>query len=107
MTKHKDKFHMMVNAVSRSPIVNTVRTLFSGDKDIGTPSTQGTSDGSVNSPKVMSDGFFQCDECTYEFTIKEELLKHKLEKHESPKASESVDNDKSQSEKELIFWFWI
>ena len=46
MTKHKDKFH-------------------SGDKDIGTPSTQGTSDGSVNSPKVMSDGFFQCDECTY------------------------------------------
>ena len=43
MTKHKDKFHMMVNAVSKSPIVNTVRTLFSGEnsKDIGTPSTQG------------------------------------------------------------------
>ena len=102
MTKHKDKFHMMVNAVSRSPIVNTVRTLFSGDKDIGTPSTQGTSDGSVNSQKVMSDGFFQCDECTYEFTIKVELEKHKIEKHESAEDAESVDIDKSQNEEELV-----
>ena len=38
----------------------------------------------------------------YEFTIKEELVKHKIEKHDSPEASESVDNDKSQSEEELV-----
>ena len=70
MTKHKDKFHMMVSVVSKSPIVNTVRTLFSGDnnKDMATPSTQGNSKGLINSPKVVSGGFFQCNECTYEFT---------------------------------------
>ena len=47
LTKHKERFHMIVSAVTKSPIVNTVRTLFSGenDKDIGTPSTQGGSDG--------------------------------------------------------------
>ena len=60
MTKHKDKFHMMVNAVSKSPIVGAVRTLFSGEntKDMQLPSTQGSSDGSLNSPLVVSDGFF-------------------------------------------------
>ena len=103
-SKHMDKFHMMVNAVSKSPIVNTVRTLFSGDnsKDISTPSTQGASDGSVNSPKVISTGFFQCNECTYEFTIKEELLKHKVEKHDNASAAESGGNDTSLDEGELV-----
>ena len=87
MTKHKDKFHMIVNAVSKSPIVSTVRTLFSGEnsKDLASPSTQGASDGSINSPKVVSGGFYQCNECTYEFTVKEELLKHMIEKHKKSK----------------------
>ena len=104
MTKHKDKFHMMVNAVSKSPIVNTVRTLFSGEnsKDIGTPSTQGMSDGSVNSPKVVSEGFFQCNKCTYEFTIKTELEKHIIEKHDKGNTAASVDSDKSLGEEDLV-----
>ena len=95
LTKHKDKFHMIVNAVSKSPIVSTVRTLFSGEnkKDLASPSTQGASDGSINSPKVVSGGFYQCNECTYEFTIKEELVKHKIEKHEKAKVAESENND--------------
>ena len=73
---------MMVNAVSKSPIVGAVRTLFSGEntKDMQSPSTQGSSDGSVNSPKVVSDGFFQCGDCTHEFTVKTELAKHTVEK---------------------------
>ena len=97
MTKHKDKFHMMVSVVSKSPIVNTVRTLFSGDnnKDMATPSTQGNSKGLINSPKVVSGAFFQCNECTYEFTIKEELVKHKIEKHEKGKAADSVNSDRA------------
>ena len=88
MTKHKDKFHMMVNAVSKSPIVSTVRTLFTEEssKDTVSASTQGTSNGSVNSPKVMSLGFFQCNDCTYQFTVKEELQKHKIENHEKTAA---------------------
>ena len=74
LTKHKDKFHILVNAVSKCPIVNTMRTLFSGEKgkDTVSSSTQGTSDGSINSPIV---------EGTYQFTVKEALVKHKGGKH--------------------------
>ena len=104
LTTHMKRFHMIVNAVSNSPIVNTVRTLFSAENghDIQTPSTQGASDGSINSPKVTSVGLFQCDECTYEVEIKDELMKHKIEKHDKAYTAGSVNNDDSLDGEEIV-----
>ena len=51
------------------------------------PSTQGRSDGAVNSLKVVSVGVFQCNKCPEEFTNKGELNKHITIKHDKAQAA--------------------
>ena len=83
MEKHKEKFHKIVSALSHSPLANSVRTLFRGD-DVDSSmlqSTQGGSDGSVNSPKVVTEGTFQCNQCPEEYNSKDDLNIHMTEDH--------------------------
>ena len=99
MEKHLDKFHKIVSVLSNSPLATTVRTLFHGEsvEDITLPSTQGTSDGRVNSPRVRSEGSFQCAECDKNFSIKHELNRHMTKKHNKAKAANI--NDKAEATK--------
>ena len=59
-TSHMEKVQRVVTAISESPITDTVRKLFMADNE---PSTQGDSTGAVNSPKVRSEGSYQCGVC--------------------------------------------
>ena len=102
MEKHKEKFHKIVGALSHSPLANSVRTLFRGnnyDNRIS-PSTQGGSDGSVNSPKVISEGTFQCNECSEEYSSKYELNIHMTEDHNKAQAATDKEKDKSSNQSE-------
>ena len=104
MMQHKDKFHKIVNALSQSPLANSVRILFNGEseEDISQPSTQGDSNGTVNSPKVVTEGRFLCDECQFDSGMKVELEKHKSEQHDKSKdaSNNDTDNDLNGSRRE-------
>ena len=106
MEKHKEKFHKIVSALSQSPLATTVRTLFSGDgvDGVSLPSTQGDSSGRVNSPKVVTEGTFQCNECSEEFRMKVELLRHITIKHNKAQAAmrNDKDNDKSANKTDSV-----
>ena len=103
MMQHKDRFHKIVSALSQSPLANSVRTLFTGESvdDTSQPSTQGGSDGSVNSPKVVTQGVYQCDLCQTECEKKVDLDKHKSEHDKSQDAPiNETDNDLNGSKSE-------
>ena len=103
MDKHKDKFHKIVSALSQSPLATSVRTLFRGDNidDTIGPSTQGGSDGSVNSLKVITGGTFQCNECPEERSRKNDLMTHIVTTHNKAQAAPSNDKDNSATEDDL------
>ena len=104
MEKHKEKFHKIVSALSNSPLATSVRTLFLGDNadDITLPSTQGGSDGSVNSPKVITEGTFQCNECPKEYSRKDDLKNHMTMNHNKAQAAPTNDKEKSATPSESI-----
>ena len=80
-----------------SPMAATARTLFhNGDKG-PVPSTQGNSAGDVNSPKVVSDGNYQCNHCPEEYLSKRELDNHIVKKHNKANAEQTNDKDKEWS----------
>ena len=95
--KHMEKFHQKVTLLSQSPFASAVWTLFNGEstEDITQPSTQGTSDGRVNSPKIRSEGTFICSECSVQFPIKDNLITHMNNEHDKAKAAPT--NDTSQA----------
>ena len=102
MEKHKEKFHKIVSALSHSPLANSVRTLFRGD-DVDSSmlqSTQGGSDGSVNSPKVVTEGTFQCNQCPEEYNSKYDLNIHMTEDHNEVKAAPTSNKDDEEVEKD-------
>ena len=97
MEKHKEKFHKIVSALSHSLFANNVRTLFRGDSVDGSmlPSTQGGSDGSVNSPKVVTEGTFQCNQCPEEYKSKDDLNIHMTEDHNKAQAAPTSERANS------------
>ena len=60
-------------------------------QDEAEPSVQGNSKGQVNSPNVISDGKFQCDECEKEFILKAECTEHKQKDHQQECASDEEE----------------
>ena len=91
MKNHFKKSHKAVEEIQsplgRFPSVsNSARVLFN-DEEL--PSTQGNSAGQVNSPKIVSEARFLCDECETVSATKVELTNHKKEVHE--KSSEEND----------------
>ena len=86
LTDHMQRWHQAAVDVL-SPMAATARTLFHNvDKDTG-PSTQGNNKGDVNSPKVVTDGRFQCNNCPEECLSKNELDNHMVNKHNKAKAA--------------------
>ena len=100
MEKHKQKFHKLVSAMSQSPLATSLRTLFSGENvdDTILPSTHGGSDGSVNSPKVITEGTFQCSDCPEEYNRKNDLNNHMTKNHNKAQAAPTNDKDNSATE---------
>ena len=78
LTNHMKRWHQAAKDVL-SPMAETARALFQNDEEIQ-PSTQGNSAGAVNSPKVVSEGMFQCGlceaECTSTSNMREHMTKH-------------------------------
>ena len=95
LNSHMEKVHKVVLSITQSPLANTVRTLFSGEKG-AQPSTQGNSSGAVNSPKVRSEGYFQCGVCEKEFPIQKDVTEH-MKVHDD---ADNVEDDE-EGEKEL------
>ena len=96
LNSHMEKVHKVVLSITQSPLANTVRTLFSGEKE-AQPSTQGTSSGAVNSPKVRSEGYFHCNVCELKFPARNDLT-------EQMKVHDNADDaeDDEEDEHELI-----
>ena len=98
LTDHMQRWHQAAVDVL-SPMAAIARTLFhSGDKD-PERATQGNSAGQVNSPKVITEGMFQCGACEHEDTTNENMLMH-MKTHYKPKPiivepenATPVDND--------------
>ena len=83
LTDHMQRWHQAAADVL-SPMAATTRTLFhSGDKD-PERATQGNSAGQVNSPKVITEGMFQCGACEHEDTTNENMTMH-MKTHYKPK----------------------
>ena len=75
LTDHMKRWHKVAVDVL-SPMATTARTLFhSGDKEIE-PSVQGNSAGAVNSPKVLTEGRYQCGACGQEVTSNDDMTLH-------------------------------
>ena len=101
MMDHYKKKHNSVGDI-QSPLgrfpstTNPARVLFDDDVQAADdvpaekPRTQGNSKGQVNSPKVVSDGTYQCNECNNEYSTKNELDIHKNDNHESAHAQEDA-----------------
>ena len=89
LTDHMQRWHKAAADVL-SPMAATARTLFNNmDKDL-LPSTQGNSNGQVNSPKVVSDGRFQCGACGIEEKCNEDMMLH-MNMHVQPIRNEQDD----------------
>ena len=96
LTDHMQRWHQAAVDVL-SPMAATARTLFNNvDREIQ-PSTQGNSAGQVNSPKVVSEGRFQCGACPQEEKTTESMTIHMKTHYKSiTKEPENViidDND--------------
>ena len=111
MNEHYRKKHRteaeIQSPLGRFPsITHPARVLFTDNLQAEQPSTQGNSKGQINSPKVVSNATFQCNDCNYEVTSKNELDMHKNDKHEQvqiqhdPLISDEVE-DTEDAEKEL------
>ena len=96
LTSHMEKVHRVVTAISDSPPANTVRTLFTVDNS---PSTQGNSAGAVNSPKVRSEGCYQCGKCGKGYKTQEEATEH-MKIHDE--AIIIADNDTVSKDDEAV-----
>ena len=109
MMEHYKKKHNSVGSI-QSPLgrfpstTNPARVLFDehvqadDNEQAEEPRTQGNSKGQVNSPKVMSNATYQCNDCNNEYLTKNELDIHRNDNHESahgeadPPALEEVDD---------------
>ena len=86
LTDHMQRWHKAAVDVL-SPMAATARTLFNNmDKDL-LPSTQWNSNGQVNSPKVVSEGRFQCGACGIKEICNDELTLH-MKVHIQPISNE-------------------
>ena len=86
---HMKKFHdVVIDALS--PVAATARVFFDGGPD--TLSIQGNSRGQINSPKVMSEGVYQCGKCPEQFRNRDEVKNHMDKEHDNAKAAETNDN---------------
>ena len=82
MKNHFNKSHKAVEIQSplgKFPVSDPVRTLFNEEDG---PSTQGNSDGQVNSPKVSSMGQYICGVCDNYFESQSKVDDHKSKEHE-------------------------
>ena len=69
-----EKVHKVVNAISGSPIVNTVRTLFSAENtEVQSTQNKRTCD---KIPQRRIDKSFQCHVCKKDYITDEELIEH-------------------------------
>ena len=93
LNSHMEKVHKVFLSITQSPLANTVRTLFSGDNE-ALPSTQGNSSGAVNSPKVRTEGAFQCGACEKEYSTSMDLKEHmKVHVNVNDKAEAAIQRD--------------
>ena len=83
---------MLVNNVL-SPMDSNARTLFTGQGGSEDQSTQGTSNGAVNSPKVASESAILCVVCNEEYNSREEVTIHMNEDHDNEESAATNDND--------------
>ena len=74
LTNHMKRWHQAAKDVLSS-MSETARALFQTEEEIQ-PSTQGTIAGAVNSPKVVTEGRFQCGTCGKEFTSRAHMTEH-------------------------------
>ena len=96
---HMKKFHeIVIDALS--PVTASARVLFAPE----TPSAQGNSKGQHNLPSVMTEGRYQCGQCTEQFKTKEEVKSHMDDKHDKVFLYETIDepviNDKGDTQVE-------
>ena len=82
LTDHMLRWHQAAVDVL-SPITATARTLFHSGYKETEPSAQGNSAGQVNSPKVMTEGRFQCGVCGQEVDTNERMMMH-VKTHNNP-----------------------
>ena len=94
LTNHMKRWHQAAKDVL-SPMAETARALFQNDEEIQ-PSTQGNSAGAVNSPKVVSEGRFQCGLCEAECTSTSNMREH-MTKHCKAVATEQYDDNTDDS----------
>jgi uncharacterized C2H2 Zn-finger protein len=100
LTDHVKRWHQVAKEVL-SPLATTARTLFQPNDEDNQASTQGNSAGEVNSPKVVSEGRYQCGVCDDMFESKAEVDNHiKIHDKATNAASILFDNDE-EAEKEL------
>ena len=94
LTDHMQRWHQAAVDML-SPMATTARTLFLNKEN--EPSTQGNSGGDVNSPKVVSEGRYQCNKCPEEYLNKNNLDKHIMNEHNKAQAAHKNDKDKGLS----------
>ena len=83
MKNHYNKSHKAVEIQSplgKFPAADPARTLFNEEDG---PSTQGNSDGQVNSPKVLSEGQYICGTCDNQFESRSKVQDHMSKEHEN------------------------
>ena len=80
LANHVKRWHQAAKDVL-SPMAETARALFQNDEEVQ-PSTQGNSAGAVNSPKVVSEGRFQCGLCEEEYTSTDNMRNHMTKHHQ-------------------------
>ena len=83
LESHMKTFHDGVQGIKNlfltpTRVATQPKKLFQGEAE---PSVQGNSKGQVNSPIVISEGMFKCDECEKEFPRKKECTEHKQKDH--------------------------
>ena len=93
-TAHKNDLEIQ-SPLGNFPSSNLARILFD-DED--RPSTQGNSDGEINSPKVQSIVRFLCGVCDMNFSQNQEAKLHMIEDHK--KKADKVSNESATPDKE-------
>ena len=97
LANHMANVHQSIVDNVLSPMAATARTLFAG-KAVAEDgrSTQGNSELGINSPPIVSGLTFMCGVYDNEFTEKEEVTKHMIEKHDNAHVADNSDNDFDQ-----------
>ena len=100
LTDHVKRWHQVAKDVL-SPMATTARTLFQPNDEENQASIQGNSAGEVNSPKVVSEGRYQCGVCDDMFQSKAEVDDNiKIHNKASNAANILFDHDE-EADKEL------